>query len=156
MTHIDDLYARIAESDRPDVFITQRPQSQVAAEYAESLAAGGPLAGMVLAVKDNVDVSGVPTTAACPGYASTPDADAPAVAALRSAGAVVIGKTNLDQFATGLVGTRSPHGAVRDSRRLDRISGGSSSGSAVAVALGFADIAIGTDTAGSGRVPAAL
>ncbi len=156
MTRIDDLYARIAEADRPEVFITQRPQSQVAAEYAESLAAGGPLAGTVLAVKDNVDVAGVPTTAACPGYAYTPDTDAPAVAALRAAGAVVIGKTNLDQFATGLVGTRSPHGAVRDSRRLDRISGGSSSGSAVAVALGFADIAIGTDTAGSGRVPAAL
>ncbi|WHU48215.1 allophanate hydrolase [Gordonia sp. L191] len=156
MTRIDDLYARIAEADRPEVFITLRPHTQVAAEYAESLAAGGPLAGMVLAVKDNVDVAGVPTTAACPGYAYTPDTDAPAVAALRAAGAVVIGKTNLDQFATGLVGTRSPHGAVRDSRRSDRISGGSSSGSAVAVALGFADIAIGTDTAGSGRVPAAL
>ena len=80
----------------------------------------------------------------------------PVVAALRAAGAVVIGKTNLDQFATGLVGTRSPYGVVRDSRRPDHISGGSSSGSAVAVALGFADIAIGTDTAGSGRVPAAL
>ncbi|MGW0035846.1 allophanate hydrolase [Gordonia sp. NPDC003376] len=156
MTRIDDIYARIADADRPEVFITLRPRAEVAAEYAASVAADGPLAGLVLAVKDNVDVAGLPTTAACPGYAFTPEADAPAVAALRAVGAVVIGKTNLDQFATGLVGTRSPYGAVRDSRRPDRISGGSSSGSAVAVALGFADIAIGTDTAGSGRVPAGL
>ncbi|WLP91144.1 allophanate hydrolase [Gordonia sp. NB41Y] len=156
MTRIDDIYARIDAADRPEVFITLRPRDEVAAEYAASVAARGPLAGLILAVKDNVDVAGLPTTAACPGFAFTPDADAPAVAALRSAGAVVIGKTNLDQFATGLVGTRSPYGAVRDSRRPDRISGGSSSGSAVAVALGFADIAIGTDTAGSGRVPAGL
>ncbi|MEO9327883.1 allophanate hydrolase [Gordonia aurantiaca] len=154
MTTIDEIYARIA--DRPEVFITLRPRAEVAAEVEESVAAGGPLAGKLLAVKDNVDVAGLPTTAACPGYAYTPGADAPAVAALRAAGAVVIGKTNLDQFATGLVGTRSPYGAVRDSRRPERISGGSSSGSAVAVALGFADIAIGTDTAGSGRVPAGL
>ena len=154
MTDIDDIYARIA--DRPEVFITLRPMAEVAAEVEVSRAAGGPLAGRLLAVKDNVDVAGLPTTAACPGYAYTPETDAPAVAALRAAGAVVIGKSNLDQFATGLVGTRSPYGAVRDSRRPDRISGGSSSGSAVAVALGFADIAIGTDTAGSGRVPAGL
>ncbi|WP_238423397.1 allophanate hydrolase [Gordonia sp. 'Campus'] len=154
MTRIDDIYRRIA--DRPEVFLAIRPQADVEADHRRSLAAGGPLAGVLLAVKDNVDVAGLPTTAACPGYAYSPDADADSVAALRAAGAVVIGKTNLDQFATGLVGTRSPHGAVRDSRRPDRISGGSSSGSAVAVALGFADIAIGTDTAGSGRVPAAL
>lgn len=156
MSRIDELYARIAEADRPEVFITLRSEDEVAAEYERSVAAGGPLAGVLLAVKDNVDVAGVPTTAGCPGFAYTPDIDAPAVAALRAAGAVVVGKTNLDQFATGLVGTRSPYGAVRDSRRPDRISGGSSSGSAVAVALGFADIAIGTDTAGSGRVPAGL
>ena len=156
MNRIDDIYTRIADLDRPEIFITLREQALVAAEYEASVQANGPLAGMVLAVKDNVDVAGVPTTAACPGYAYTPETDAPAVAALRAAGAVVIGKTNLDQFATGLVGTRSPHGAVRDSRRPDRISGGSSSGSAVAVALGIADIAIGTDTAGSGRVPAGL
>ncbi|MEP9390954.1 allophanate hydrolase [Gordonia sp. VNQ95] len=156
MSRIDEIYARIAAADRPEVFTTLRAQADVAAEHEAAVAAGGLLAGMVLAVKDNVDVAGVPTTAACPGYAYTPEVDAPAVAALRSAGAVVIGKTNLDQFATGLVGTRSPYGAVRDSRRPDRISGGSSSGSAVAVALGFADIAIGTDTAGSGRVPAGL
>ena len=156
MTKLDEIYAAIRDADRPEVFITLRPQADVARDYQQSLASGGPLAGVTLAVKDNVDVAGLPTTAACPGYAYVPDADAPTVAALRKAGAVVIGKTNLDQFATGLVGTRSPYGAVRDSRRPDRISGGSSSGSAVAVALGFADIAIGTDTAGSGRVPAGL
>ncbi|WP_232718228.1 allophanate hydrolase [Gordonia metallireducens] len=154
MSKVDEIYTRIAEADRPEVFITLRPQAEVAAEFDAALATGGDLAGTVLAVKDNVDVAGLPTTAACPGYAYTPATDAPVVAALRAAGAVVIGKTNLDQFATGLVGTRSPYGAVRDSRRPDRVSGGSSSGSAVAVALGFADIAIGTDTAGSGRVPA--
>ncbi|MDL9936554.1 allophanate hydrolase [Gordonia sp. ABSL1-1] len=154
MTRIDDIYARLTE--RPEVFITIRPQAEVAEEYARSLAAGGVLAGMLLAVKDNVDVAGLPTTAACPGFAYTPDTDAAAVRVLVAAGAVVIGKTNLDQFATGLVGTRSPYGVVRNSRRPDRISGGSSSGSAVAVDLGFADIAIGTDTAGSGRIPAAL
>lgn len=121
-----------------------------------SAAPSGPLAGLRLAVKDNVDVAGVPTTAGCPDYAYVPPRDAPAVAALRAAGAVVVGKTNLDQFATGLVGTRSPYGVVPDARRPEFISGGSSSGSAVAVATGAADIAIGTDTAGSGRVPAAL
>ncbi|MGV9826417.1 allophanate hydrolase [Gordonia sp. NPDC003429] len=156
MSRIAEIYRRIDLADRPEVFITLRPQGDVAVEHAASVAAGGALAGVVVAVKDNIDVAGLPTTAACPGYAYVPEADAPCVAALRSAGAVIIGKTNLDQFATGLVGTRSPYGAVRDSRRPDRISGGSSSGSAVAVALGFADIAIGTDTAGSGRVPAGL
>ncbi len=156
MSRIDEIFARIDAAGRPEVFITVRPRDEVAADYERSVATGGPLAGMVLAVKDNVDVAGLPTTAACPGYAYTPAVDADVVAALRAAGAVVIGKTNLDQFATGLVGTRSPYGAVRDSRRPDRISGGSSSGSAVAVALGFADIALGTDTAGSGRVPAGL
>lgn len=103
-----------------------------------------------------MDVAGLPTTAGCPDFVYVPDRDAAAVAALRSAGAVVVGKTNLDQFATGLVGTRSPYGAVRNALRPDYVSGGSSSGSAVAVALGEADIAIGTDTAGSGRVPAAF
>lgn len=153
MTRIADIYRSIAESGRDEVFIHLRPQSEVEADYH---AASGPLAGLVLAVKDNVDVAGIPTTAGCPNFSYIPDADAPAVAALKTAGVVVIGKTNLDQFATGLVGTRSPYGAVRDSRRPEYISGGSSSGSAVAVALGFADIAIGTDTAGSGRVPAGL
>ena len=156
MSKVDEIYARIAAADRPEVFISLRAREDVAVDYDRSLRDGGPLAGIILAVKDNVDVAGMPTTAACPGYAYTPEVDAPVVAALRRAGAIVLGKTNLDQFATGLVGTRSPYGAVRDSRRPERISGGSSSGSAVAVALGFADIAIGTDTAGSGRVPAGL
>ncbi|MDY6998844.1 MAG: allophanate hydrolase [Actinomycetota bacterium] len=138
------------------VWISRRDDRVVAAELAESRCAEGLLAGLTLAVKDNVDVAGLPTTAGCPEYSYTPEADAPAVAALRSAGAVVVGKTNLDQFATGLVGTRSPYGSVRDSRRPEFVSGGSSSGSAVAVATGAVDIAIGTDTAGSGRVPAAL
>ena len=115
-----------------------------------------PLAGSTFAVKDNIDVAGLATTAGCPEFAYLPHTDAPAVRALRQAGAVCIGKTNLDQFATGLVGTRSPYGAVRNAIDPTRISGGSSSGSAVAVALGLVDLALGTDTAGSGRVPAAL
>lgn len=153
--------AAIEAIDRPEIWITLRGGEQLLAEAAaiDAAVAGGahlPLAGLLLAVKNNVDVAGIPTTAACPGFAYTPDKDAGAVARLRAAGAVVLGATNLDQFATGLVGTRSPYGAVRDSRRPGFISGGSSSGSAVAVALGLADIAIGTDTAGSGRVPAGL
>jgi allophanate hydrolase len=135
------------------VWINRRPDADVAAERTQSR---GVLAGVRLAVKDNVDAAGLPTTAACPEFAYQPAHDAAAVAALRAAGAVVIGKSNLDQFATGLVGTRSPYGAVTDSRRPEFISGGSSSGSAVAVATGEADIAIGTDTAGSGRIPAGL
>ncbi|MET9486061.1 allophanate hydrolase [Nocardia sp. NPDC006630] len=135
------------------VWIHRRPEAEVIAETAD---ATGPLAGLRLAVKDNVDVAGVPTTAGCPDYAYLPDRDAAVVAALRAAGAVVAGKTNLDQFATGLVGTRSPYGAVENALRPEYISGGSSSGSAATVARGEADIAIGTDTAGSGRVPAAL
>jgi allophanate hydrolase len=154
-------YAAIAAAGRPEVWITLRPASEALAEAAgidvrvmdgEEL----PLAGLVAAVKDNVDVAGLPTTAAAPSFAYQPEQDATAVARLRAAGAVVLGKTNLDQFATGLVGTRSPHGAVRNAWDPARISGGSSSGSAVAVALGLVDLALGTDTAGSGRVPAAL
>ncbi|MGE0216017.1 allophanate hydrolase [Mycolicibacterium sp.] len=136
------------------VWISRRPEAEVAAELAH--VRDGVLAGKRLAVKDNVDVEGIPTTAGCPEFAYTPARDAAVVAALRAAGAVVVGKTNLDQFATGLTGTRSPYGVVRNAHRPEFISGGSSSGSAVAVATGQADIAIGTDTAGSGRVPAAL
>ncbi|KUI26507.1 allophanate hydrolase [Mycobacterium sp. GA-2829] len=155
-------YAAIEALDRPEMWIFLRPLADALtdAEAVDAAVAAGadlPLAGLTAAVKNNVDVAGLPTTAGCPAYATAPAAaDAPVVARLRAAGAVVLGATNLDQFATGLVGTRSPHGAVRDARRPDRISGGSSSGSAVAVALGIADVAIGTDTAGSGRVPAAL
>ncbi|BAW10090.1 allophanate hydrolase [Nocardia seriolae] len=136
-----------------NVWINRRPAAEVEAEIAT---ATGALAGLRLAVKDNVDVAGLPTTAACPDFAYTPDRDAPVVDALRAAGAAVVGKTNLDQFATGLVGTRSPYGAVENATRPGYVSGGSSSGSAVAVASGAADIALGTDTAGSGRVPAAF
>ena len=149
-------YLSAARFGAMTVWINRRDEADVASDLAESARSGGALAGVKLAVKDNVDVAGLPTTAACPEFAYRPDRDAASVAALRAAGAVVVGKTNLDQFATGLVGTRSPHGAVPDSRRPDHISGGSSSGSAVAVATGEADIAIGTDTAGSGRVPAGL
>ncbi|MFF0541704.1 allophanate hydrolase [Nocardia thailandica] len=154
-------YARIAEVDRPEVWITLRSREEVTADAAAleaRLAEGAdlPLAGLLLAVKDNVDVAGLPTTAACPTFAYTPAESATAVRRLVEAGALVLGKTNLDQFATGLVGTRSPYGPVRNALRPELVSGGSSSGSAVAVALGIADIAIGTDTAGSGRVPAAL
>lgn len=153
---VDAVLTRLVEADRPEAFLQVRDREDLIADMVASLAAGGPLAGMTLAVKNNVDVAGIPTTAACPGFASVPEQDAVAVARLRAAGAVVLGATNLDQFATGLVGTRSPYGAVRAAHRPDHISGGSSSGSAVAVALGICELAIGTDTAGSGRVPAAL
>ncbi|MFL1430401.1 MULTISPECIES: allophanate hydrolase [unclassified Nocardiopsis] len=154
-------YRRIDEADRPEVWIALRPEYETEAEaklLEERLAAGEdlPLAGLLLAVKDNIDVAGLPTTAAHPAFTYTPAESAPAVRRLVGAGALVLGKTNLDQFATGLVGTRSPYGAVRGAADPERVSGGSSSGSAVAVALGIADIALGTDTAGSGRVPAAL
>lgn len=115
-----------------------------------------PLYGIPFAVKDNIDCKDLPTTAGCPSYAYSPAQDATVVARLRAAGAILIGKTNLDQFATGLVGTRSPYGAPRSPFDQDYISGGSSSGSAVAVARGLVSFALGTDTAGSGRVPAAF
>ncbi len=152
-------YAAIDAAQRPEIWITLRPLDDALADARAVDAAGPglPLAGLVAAVKNNIDVAGIPTTAGCPSYADrAADTDATAVARLRAAGAVIIGATNLDQFATGLVGTRSPYGPVRDSRRPEYISGGSSSGSAVAVALGLVDISLGTDTAGSGRVPAAL
>lgn len=135
-----------AASQRPEAWITR-------ATLPGSPA--GPLRGVRVAVKDNIDVAGVPTTAACTSFAQGPAASsAPAVQLLLDAGATVVGRTNLDQFATGLVGVRSPHGAVRNALDPTLVSGGSSSGSAVAVALNEADLALGTDTAGSGRVPA--
>lgn len=120
--------------------------------------AGGsfPLCGVPFAVKDNIDVAGWPTTAACPAFSRVAERDAEVVARLREAGAIVVGKTNLDQFATGLVGTRSPYGVVPSCFDADYIGGGSSSGSAAVVARGFLPFALGTDTAGSGRVPAAF
>ena len=116
--------------------------------------AATPLWGVPFAVKDNIDVAGVPTTGACPAFAYTPDESATAVDRLRAAGAILVGKTNLDQFATGLVGTRSPYGEVPNTFDPAYVSGGSSSGSASVVARGLVPFALGTDTAGSGRVPA--
>jgi allophanate hydrolase len=149
-------YRRIEQVDRPEIWIDLRPEAEVLAEAAALEERGLPLYGKLVAVKGNIDVAGLPTTAGCPAYAYQPAADAPVVARLRAAGALVLGTTNLDQFATGLVGTRSPYGAVRNALDPAYVSGGSSSGSAVAVALGIADLALGTDTAGSGRVPAAF
>lgn len=115
-----------------------------------------PLYGIPFAIKDNIDLASIPTTAACPAYAYVPERSATLVAQLIALGAVPLGKCNLDQFATGLNGTRSPYGACRNSVHPDYPSGGSSAGSALAVALGVASFALGTDTAGSGRVPAGL
>jgi allophanate hydrolase len=149
-------YARIREHNDPAVFISLRAEDDA---LAEARALGGtdadrPLYGIPVAVKDNIDLVGLPTTAACPAFAYQPRKDATVIARLKRAGAIVIGKTNLDQFATGLVGVRSPYGIPRNPLRPDLIPGGSSSGSAVAVAAGLVPLALGTDTAGSGRVPA--
>jgi allophanate hydrolase len=152
-------FARIREVDDPAIFIDLRDEAAVQAE-ARALAAGGnlqlPLYGVPVAVKDNIDVAGIATTAGCPAFAYRPDRDATVIARLKATGALVVGKTNLDQFATGLVGMRSPYGMPRNPLRGDLVCGGSSSGSAVAVATGIVPLALGTDTAGSGRVPAAL
>ncbi|RZL54203.1 MAG: allophanate hydrolase, partial [Sphingomonas sp.] len=146
---------------QPAVWITRLAEPAVLAAAAAvdaRIAAGEtlPLAGVPFAIKDNIDLAGVPTTAACPDFAYVPDASAEVVARLVAAGAVPIGKTNLDQFATGLNGTRSPYGAPACVFNRAYVSGGSSSGSAVAVAAGLVAFALGTDTAGSGRVPAAF
>jgi len=122
----------------------------------EKAPAKGPLTGLTFAIKDNIDYAGVPTTAGCPAFAYTPEKSAAVVTLLEQAGAKAVGKTNLDQFATGLVGVRSPYGACSSVFNKEYVSGGSSSGSAVAVATGQADFSLGTDTAGSGRVPAAF
>ncbi|MDQ0962989.1 allophanate hydrolase [Streptomyces sp. B4I13] len=161
LRRIRAAYDRVEAVDRPEIWIALRPREEAEAEARaidERVAAGArlPLAGRLFAVKGNIDAAGLPTTAGCPAYAYEPAEDAPAVAGMRAAGALLLGTTNLDQFATGLVGTRSPYGAVRNAWDPARISGGSSSGSAVAVALGIVDLALGTDTAGSGRVPAAF
>jgi len=152
-------YARIRAHNDPAIFITLREEAEVCAE-AEALARssdrGRPLFGIPVAVKDNIDVKGLPTTAACPAFLYRPGKDATAVARLRAAGALILGKTNLDQFATGLVGVRTPYGIGRNLFDERLVPGGSSTGSALAVAAGFAPLALGTDTAGSGRVPAAF
>jgi allophanate hydrolase len=146
---------------QPAVFIHRSSDSDVLqqARAVDARVASGqrlPLAGVPYAVKDNIDVAGMPTTAACPGFSYLPERSATVVERLRQAGAVCVGKTNLDQFATGLVGTRSPYGVPRCVFNREFVSGGSSSGSAVAVAAGVVAFALGTDTAGSGRVPAAF
>jgi allophanate hydrolase len=156
------VYARVRTCRAPGIWITLVPEAEavaVAAALEKRIAPRGgpdrlPLYGLPFAVKDNIDVSGLATTAACPDYAYTPTQSAPAVTACQAAGAILIGKTNLDQFATGLVGTRSPYGACSSAVDERYVSGGSSSGSAVAVARGLVSFALGTDTGGSGRIPA--
>jgi allophanate hydrolase len=156
---VAQLHTRLAGDDPLRIWITRLTFEQLLG-YARALEARDPaslpLYGIPFAIKDNIDLAGVPTTAGCPEYAYTPTQSATVVQRLIDAGAIPIGKTNLDQFATGLNGTRSPYGACRNSFNPDYIAGGSSSGSAVATALGLVSFALGTDTAGSGRVPAAF
>jgi allophanate hydrolase len=156
-----EVLQRIDAYDDPAVWIVRAGEREIlqrARELSESPAEleSLPLYGVPFAVKDNIDVAGLPTTAACPAFAYAPEKSATVVGRLIAAGAIFIGKTNLDQFATGLNGTRSPYGAPRCVFDRRFISGGSSSGSAVAVAAGLVSFALGTDTAGSGRVPAAF
>ena len=163
-----ERHARLQEADGGHAWITLATAAQLETRLAElsalsSLSAGRtpeqlqashPLFGVPFAIKDNIDAEGWPTTAACPAWSRMPSAHATVVRKLLDAGAVLLGKTNLDQFATGLVGTRSPYGAPASTLAPGRVSGGSSSGSAVVVARGDVAFALGTDTAGSGRVPA--
>src|SRR4051794_33656826 len=162
---IERVLIRIANWDDPALWITRTCDNALRRRATKLDAAAAadpdlinrlPLFGIPFAVKDNIDIAGMPTTAACPAFAYTPSETAPVVLQLLSAGAVLVGKTNLDQFAAGLVGTRSPYGAPRNPFDARYIPGGSSSGSAVAVAAGLVSFALGTDTAGSGRVPAAF
>lgn len=161
-TVMQTVLSRIEAAGDDHVWICRVPDADILARAAEleSLDAAEraqlPLYGIPFAVKDNIDVAGLPTTAACPEFAYTPTQSATAVDRLLAAGAVLIGKTNLDQFATGLVGVRSPYGVPRNAIDPACVPGGSSSGSAVAVAAGLVGFSLGTDTAGSGRVPAAF
>jgi len=156
---MESVLDAVAKAPQRNVWITLLPRERVLA-MAQALTSRPPdslpLYGIPFAIKDNIDLAGIPTTAGCPGYAYMPSESAFAVQRLIDAGAIPVGKTNLDQFATGLVGTRSPQGACHNSFDPAYISGGSSSGSAVAVATGLVSFALGTDTAGSGRVPAAF
>ena len=155
---VHDVLAAAAEGDRYRAWIHRLPEQALLAQArrleADAAARSLPLYGVPFAIKDNIDAADYPTTAGCPAYRYTATATATAVQRLMDAGAILIGKTNLDQFATGLVGTRSPYGACANTFDPRYISGGSSSGSAVAVALNLVSFALGTDTAGSGRVPA--
>ena len=156
---VDDLLARPGSVDSHHVWISRLDADALrscASQLEGRDIATLPLYGIPFAIKDNIDLAGLPTTAGCPEFAYTPQRHATVVQRLIDAGAMPLGKTNLDQFATGLNGTRSPYGACRNAFNPDFISGGSSSGSAVAVALGLASFSLGTDTAGSGRVPAAF
>jgi allophanate hydrolase len=154
-----DIRERAARHEADNIWIHLLDEAETA-PWLEALAqrdpAALPLYGIPFAIKDNIDLAGIPTTAGCPAFSYTPDESAFVVQRLIAAGAVPVGKANLDQFATGLVGTRSPWGATRNAFNPEYISGGSSSGSAVAVTRGLASFALGTDTAGSGRVPAAF
>ncbi len=156
---LQEVFRRIEAAADPGMFISlsglEELQGQ-AARLPPFASAGMPFWGIPVAVKDNIDVAGLATTAACPEYSYRPEDDAEAVARLRSAGALIVGKTNLDQFATGLVGVRTPYPVPRNACDAALVPGGSSCGSAVAVAHGIVSAALGTDTAGSGRVPAAL
>ena len=153
-----EVLRRIDLAGDPGIFLSLFSEADLT-QQAEALGlfdADRPLWGVPFAVKDNIDVGGLPTTAACPAFAYAPETDASVVARLRAAGAIPVGKTNLDQFATGLVGVRTPYGAPKNAIDPAIVPGGSSSGSAVAVARGIVAFSLGTDTAGSGRVPAAL
>jgi len=156
---VSEIIRRSERDAAMNIWITP-PSAGLIGPYVERLRtldpADAPLWGIPFAIKDNIDLAGVPTTAACEPFAYNPSEHAVVVERLIAAGAIPVGKTNLDQFATGLVGTRSPYGETHNALRPELISGGSSSGSAVAVARGQAAFALGTDTAGSGRVPAAL
>ena len=156
---IEDIFVRLNAARDPGIFIAVA-ERETLLKAARALGPfdpkAKPLWGVPFAVKDNIDVAGMPTTAACPAFAYTSGTDSPCVAKLIAAGALCVGKTNLDQFATGLVGMRTPYAAPRNAIDPAIVPGGSSSGSAVAVARGIVSFALGTDTAGSGRVPAAL
>lgn len=156
---IEEVLKRIAAAGDDRVWITRASDDELRAKAQELDLRRGeidklPLYGVPFAVKDNIDVAGLPTTAACPGFIYEPETSAEVVRRLVEAGAIVVGKANLDQFATGLVGVRSPYGVPRNPFDPAFVPGGSSSGSAVAVAAGLVSFALGTDTAGSGRVPA--
>ena len=155
---MEEVWRRIGEWDDPALFLHLPDKAELLglAEKVEAMDRSLPLWGVPFVVKDNIDVAGWPTTAGCPEYAYVPVEDAEIVRRLRAAGAIPVGKANLDQFATGLVGTRSPHGVPRNAVAPGWLPGGSSSGSASAVAAGLCAFSLGTDTAGSGRVPAAF
>ena len=156
---IAQAYRRFEAHADPALFLSVRPLAEALAQAARLQAEGSegkPLWGVPFVVKDNIDVAGLPTTAACPAFAYHPTRSAPVVERLEAAGAIPLAKTNLDQFATGLVGVRSPYGVPRNALDPALIPGGSSSGSAAAVGAGLVPFSLGTDTAGSGRVPAAL